>query len=164
MMVPGLVNIVPQFLVLNSLKLVDTYLGLILLYIGGGIAGNTFFLRGFFESIPKELEESVVIDGGTRWTVFRHIILPLSKPALATFSIFAFNGFWDELLKALTVIKSVNKRTLPISIQLCIGTHGSEWGLIFASSLISIVPIITIFVLFQKKFIKGDFLSGSSKG
>ncbi|XMB66073.1 carbohydrate ABC transporter permease [Mycoplasmatota bacterium zrk1] len=164
MMVPGLVNIVPQFLVLKTLDLIDTYFGLILLYIGGGIAGSTFFLRGFFESIPKELEESVVIDGGTRWTVFRHIILPLSKPALATFSIFAFTGFWDEFLQALTVIKSVDKRTLPIAIQLFRGQHGSDWGLIFAASLISIIPIITIFILFQKRFIKGDFLSGSSKG
>ncbi|WP_069649072.1 carbohydrate ABC transporter permease [Caloranaerobacter ferrireducens] len=164
MMVPGLLNIVPQFLVIKSMKLVDTYTGLILLYIGGGIAGNTFFLRGFFESIPIELEESVIIDGGSRWTIFTKIILPLSKPALGTFSIFAFTGFWDEFYGALTLIKTPSKRTLPIALQLFRGQHASDWGLIFAASLIAIVPVILIFIIFQKKFVKSGALNGSIKG
>lgn len=164
MMVPGLLNIVPQFLVIKSMKLVDTYTGLILLYIGGGIAGNTFFLRGFFESIPIELEESVIIDGGSRWTIFTKIILPLSKPALGTFSIFAFTGFWDEFYGALTLIKTPSKRTLPIALQLFRGQHASDWGLIFAASLIAIVPVILIFIIFQKKFVRGGALNGSIKG
>lgn len=164
MMVPGLLNIVPQFLVIKSMKLVDTYTGLILLYIGGGIAGNTFFLRGFFESIPIELEESVIIDGGSRWTIFTKIILPLSKPALGTFSIFAFTGFWDEFYGALTLIKTPSKRTLPIALQLFRGQHASDWGLIFAASLIAIAPVILIFIIFQKKFVKGGALNGSIKG
>jgi multiple sugar transport system permease protein len=164
MMVPGLINIVPQFLLINSLGLVDTYGGLTLLYIGGGIAGNTFFLRGFFESIPRELEESVIIDGGSRWTIYFRLILPLSKPAIATFSIFAFTGFWDEFYGALTIIKTEAKRTLPIAIQLFRGQHGSDWGLIFAASLIAVAPTILIFIIFQRKFIKDNALSGSVKG
>jgi multiple sugar transport system permease protein len=163
-MVPGLINIVPQFLLINSLGLVDTYGGLTLLYIGGGIAGNTFFLRGFFESIPRELEESVIIDGGSRWTIYFRLILPLSKPAIATFSIFAFTGFWDEFYGALTIIKTEAKRTLPIAIQLFRGQHGSDWGLIFAASLIAVAPTILIFIIFQRKFIKDNALSGSVKG
>lgn len=164
MMVPGLLNIVPQLLLINSLGLVDTYTGLILLYVGGGIAGNTFFLRGFFESIPRELEESVIIDGGNRWTIYLRLIIPMSKPAIGTFSIFAFTGFWDEFFGALTIIKTESKRTLPIAIQLFRGQHGSDWGLIFAASLIAIIPIITIFIVFQKVFIKDNMISGSLKG
>ncbi len=160
MMVPGLLNIVPQFLLISKLGLVDTYRGLILFYIGGGIAGNTFFLRGFFEAIPRELEESVIIDGGGRWTVYTKLILPMSKPAIATFSIFAFTGFWDEFFGALTIIKTASKRTLPIAIQLFRGQHGSDWGLIFAASLIAIIPVILIFIIFQKQFIKDNSASG----
>ncbi len=164
MMVPGLLNIVPQFLLISKLGLVDTYTGLILLYIGGGIAGNTFFLRGFFEAIPRELEESVIIDGGGRWTIYTKLILPMSKPAIATFSIFAFTGFWDEFFGALTIIKTESKRTLPIAIQLFRGQHGSDWGLIFAASLIAIIPVISIFIIFQKKFIRDNSVAGSIKG
>ncbi|BES64986.1 carbohydrate ABC transporter permease [Gottschalkiaceae bacterium SANA] len=163
MMVPGILNIVPQFLVINSLEMVDTYRGLILLYVGSGIAGNTFFLRGFFEAIPKELEESVLIDGGGRWTIFTKIILPLSKPALGTFTIFAFTGFWDEFLQALTIMKSPLKRTLPIALQLFRGQHASDWGLIFAASIIVITPLIVIFIVFQKRFVRGNMMDGSIK-
>ena len=163
MMVPGMINIVPQFIVIKSLNLVDTYGGLILLYVGSGIAGNTFFLRSFFENIPRELEESVIIDGGGRWTIFTRIILPLSKPALGTFAIFAFTGYWDEFMQALTIIKTPIKMTLPIAIQLFRGTHATDWGLVFAASLIAIVPIIIIFIVFQKKLVKGGMMEGSIK-
>jgi multiple sugar transport system permease protein len=164
LMIPGLLNIVPQFLFINTIGLVDSYFGLILLYVGAGIAYNTFFLRGFFQSIPREIEESAIIDGASRFTIFTRIIMPLSKPALGTFAIFAFTGFWDEFSSALTIIKSVGKRTLPIAIQLFRQQHGTDWGLIFAATLIALVPIIIFFIVFQKRFIKGDFLSGSVKG
>ncbi|HHV75174.1 ABC transporter permease [Thermoanaerobacterium sp. PSU-2] len=164
MMVPGVLNIVAQYTVINGLHLVDTYSGLLLLYVGTGIAGNTFFLRGFFESIPKELEESIIIDGGTRWTIYRHVILPLSKPALATFAIFAFEGTWDEFFVALTFIKTEIKRTLPIAIMLFQGEFATKWGLVFAASLIAVVPVILIFVVFQKYFIRGGIQEGAIKG
>ncbi len=164
MMVPGILNIIPQFTVIKSLGLVDTYSGLMLLYVGAGIAGNTFFLRGFFERIPKELEESVVMDGGGRWTIYRHIYLPLSKPSLATLGIFTFSGAWDEFFVALTLIKSEDKRTLPIALQLFQGQHATEWGLVFAASLIAIVPIILIFIIFQKKFVQSSTGEGAVKG
>ncbi|MEQ6390599.1 carbohydrate ABC transporter permease [Bacillaceae bacterium S4-13-58] len=164
MMVPGLLNIIPQFTVLKSLGLVDTYSGLLLIYVGAGIAGNTFFLRGFFERIPKDLDESVVIDGGGRWTVYRHIYLPLSKPSLATLGIFTFTAAWDEFFVALTLIKSEEKRTLPIALQLFQGQHATEWGLFFAASIIAIIPIIVIFVIFQKQFVQSSTGEGALKG
>lgn len=164
MMVPGVLNIVAQYTVINGMHLVDTYTGLLLLYVGGGIAGNTFFLKGFFEQIPRELEESIVIDGGSRWTIYRHIILPLSKPALATFAIFAFSGTWDEFFTALTLIKTPIKRTLPIAIRMFQGQFATKWGLVFAASLIAVIPIILIFIIFQKYFIRGGIQEGALKG
>lgn len=164
MMVPGILNIIPQYTVLKSFKLINTYTGLIILYIGSGIAGSTFFLRSFFEGIPKELEESVTIDGGGRWTIFTRIILPLSAPAIGTFSIFAFSGTWDEFFAALTILKDEAKRTLPIAIRLFEGKHASDYGLIFAASIIAVAPIILIFTIFQKQLVRGGISEGSVKG
>jgi len=164
MMVPGVLNIIPQFTIIDSLGLVDTYRGLLLIYVGVGIAGNTFFLRGFFERIPKELEESVIIDGGSKWTIYRHIYIPLSKPSLATLAIFTFSAAWDEFFVALTIIKTESKRTLPIALQLFQGQHATNWGLVFAASIIAIIPIILIFIFFQKKFVQSTTGEGALKG
>ncbi len=164
MMVPGVLNIIPQYTVIRTLGLVNTYSGLMLLYVGTAIAGNTFFLRGFFERVPRELEESVIMDGGSRWTIYRHIYLPLSKPSLATLAIFSFSGVWDEFFMALTLIKSEAKRTLPIAIQLYQGQHATEWGLVFAASTIAIIPIILIFIIFQNRFIQSTTGEGAIKG
>lgn len=164
MMVPGVLNIIPQFTIIDNLGLVDTYTGLLLIYVGGGIAGNTFFLRGFFERVPRELEESVIIDGGGKWTIFRHIFLPLSKPSLATLAIFTFSAAWDEFFVALTILKTEAKRTLPIALQLFQGQYATSWGLVFAASIIAIVPIILIFIFFQKKFVQSTTGEGAVKG
>ncbi|MFC0561570.1 carbohydrate ABC transporter permease [Halalkalibacter alkalisediminis] len=164
MMIPLVLAIVPQFTVINSLGLVNTYLGLWLIYIGGGVVGSTFFLRGFFETIPKDLEESILIDGGGNWRIFWHIYLPLSKPALGTMAIFAFSGTWDEYFVALTIIKDEAMRTLPIALMMFQGQHASNWSLVFAASIIAILPVIVIYIIFQKKFVKGGESEGAVKG
>jgi multiple sugar transport system permease protein len=164
MMVPALLNLVPQYIIIRNMGLVNKYSGLLLIYVSGAIAGNTFFLKGFFETIPRELEESVIVDGGTKWTIYRKIILPLSKPAIATLSIFTFLGTWDEFFQALTFIKSDSLRTLPIAIKLFQGQYATKWGLVFAASLIALVPVITIFVVFQKYFVRGGLTDGAVKG
>ena len=106
MMVPTVTNLIPQFLLMKDMKLVDSYLGLLLIYIGIGVPQNTFFLRNFFLGLPKELEEAVIIDGGNRWQIYWKMVLPLSKPALGTFAILAYSNVWDEFLIALTMIKT----------------------------------------------------------
>lgn len=164
MMVPALLILVPQYIIVRNMGLVDHYSGLLLIYVSCGIAGNTFFLKGFFETIPRELEESVIMDGGTKWTIYRNIILPLSKPAIATLSIFTFLGTWDEFFQALTFLKTDTLRTLPIAIKLFQGQYATKWGLVFAASLIALVPVITIFVVFQKYFVKGGLTDGAVKG
>ncbi|HEX7056823.1 MAG TPA: carbohydrate ABC transporter permease [Bacilli bacterium] len=161
--VPGFLNIIPQFTILKSLRLVDNYAGLILLYVGSGLVGSTFFLRGFFERIPRELEESILIDGGSRFTIFRVIYIPLSLPAIGTLAIFSFQGTWDEFVVALTVMKSEIHRTLPIALQLFRGQYASYYGLFFAASIIALIPTIIVFFVFQKQFVQANLSDGSVK-
>ncbi|MFD2671327.1 carbohydrate ABC transporter permease [Marinicrinis sediminis] len=164
MMIPVVIAIVPQYIVIKSLGLVDTYTGLWLIYIGGGVVGSTFFLRGFFESIPRELEESVLIDGGGDWRIFWNIYLPQSLPAIGTLAIFSFNGTWDEFFLALTLIKDEAKRTLPVALQMFYDKHATNYGWAFAASIIALFPVIAIYITFQKKFVQGGFNEGGVKG
>lgn len=164
MMVPAILNLIAQYLVINSLGLINTYTGVILIYAGTGVAGNTFFLRGFFEDIPRELEESVIMDGGGRWTIYRHIILPLSKPALGTLGIGIFSATWGEYFTVLTLIKDETKRTLPVMLQLFRGEHTTEWGLVFAGAVIVFIPEIIMFVIVQKSFVQSGSAEGAIKG
>jgi ABC-type glycerol-3-phosphate transport system permease component len=155
LMVPNMVGLIPQFLLAKALGLRNSLIGLILFYVAGMVPFNTFLLRGFIESLPKELEDAVLIDGGSYFTVYRTVILPLSTPALATVAIFSFLGFWDEFILALTFIDDPAKRTLPIAIALLHGQYGTDWGLVFAASLIAVVPVIAVFLALQKYFVGG---------
>lgn len=163
MIIPTLINIIPQFTIIKTFGLVDTYTGLILLYVATGVAGNTFFLRGFFEQIPTELEESIFIDGGNRWTIYRAIYVPLSLPALGTLGIFIFNSIWEEFVLAVTLIKTEDHRTVPVALQLFRGQNATQYGRFFAASIIALIPTIIIFLLFQKQFVNPK-MEGSLKG
>lgn len=163
LMIPNLVGIIPQFLLAKKLGLRNSLWGLILFYVSGSIPFNTFLLRGFFETLPSELEDAILIDGGNYFTIFFKMILPLSKPALATVSIFSFLGFWDEYILALTFIDDPALRTLPVAIATFFGHHTTDWGLVFAASLIAIVPVIFIFISLQRYFV-GGLTSGAFKG
>jgi multiple sugar transport system permease protein len=155
LMVPTMMLLIPQFLLAKQLGLLDSLWGLIVFYTGGNLALNTFLLRGFFQGIPPELEEAMVVDGAGPWERYRKLILPLSRPALATVSIFTFLASWDEFVWALTIINDPNKRTLPIAITLFQGQHSTSWGLVFAASAIAVVPVLAIYVTFQRQFISG---------
>jgi multiple sugar transport system permease protein len=162
LMVPTMMLIIPQFLLAKNLSLLNSLWGLVFFYVGGTLALNTFLLRSFFQDIPRELEEAMVVDGAGPWKRYLRLILPLSRPALATVAIFSFLASWDEFVWALTVINDPNKRTLPIAIALFQGEHSTSWGLVFAASAIAIVPVIAIFVAFQRQFVSG-LTSGALK-
>jgi len=164
MMIPSVINIIPQFIIVKNMGLVNTYAGLWLIYIATGVVGNLFFLRGFFESVPKELEESVLIDGGGNWRIYWNIYLPLSLPAMGTLAIFIFQGTWEEYFLALTIIKSESLRTLPIAILMFNDKYATNYGQIFAASIIALLPVILIYVLFQKKFVQAGIGEGAIKG
>jgi multiple sugar transport system permease protein len=163
MMVPTTILIIPQFLLMKFLGLRNSLPGLVLIYSATSISMSIFLLRGFFEQLPKELEEAALLDGAGYFTIFTQIMLPLSAPGIATVSIFSFMAFWDEFIMALTFIDDPAKRTLPIAIALFQGQHGTQWGLVFAASLIALIPIFLIFFSLQKHFV-GGLTTGAVKG
>lgn len=163
MMIPGITFIIPQYLLLKNLHLLNSYSGLILLYIAGAVPFHMFLFKGFFDEIPKELEEAVIIDGGNRWTFFSRVALQLSAPAIATSVIMNFNGNWGEFLGALTFLSEPEKWTLPVAIRMLQGAHATSYGLVFAASIIAMLPIIVLFLAFQRFIIKG-IAAGAVKG
>jgi ABC-type glycerol-3-phosphate transport system permease component len=160
MMIPSVTLIIPQFLVAKALRLLNSHAGLVVVYVTMNLSMQTFLLRGFFESIPSELEDAARIDGGGHWTMFWRIILPLSRPGLATVAIFTFLYSWDEFPWAHVAIKETTRRTLPIAIALFQNQHLTQWGQVFAASIVALVPVVTVFVLFQRHFIRGIARSG----
>jgi multiple sugar transport system permease protein len=163
LMIPGLMLIIPQFLLAKALGLRNSLQGLVFVYTAMSIPLNTFLLRGFFEQLPRELEEAVLIDGGGYGTIFFRIVLPLSTPALATVAIFTFLFSWDEFTWALTAIDEASKRTLPVAIATFQGAHQTQWGLVFAASLIAMTPILILFAALQRYFVRG-LTAGAIKG
>lgn len=162
LMVPTLVLLIPQFVLAKDLHLLNSRLGLIVVY-SAAAPFNMLLLRGFFEDIPQELLDSARIDGAGPLRTFRDIALPLARPALAAVSIFSFLGSWDEFTWALTSITDEKLYTLPIAIRLFQQQHGTEWGLVFAASTIAVLPTILIFIIFQRHFVRG-IMSGAVKG
>jgi ABC-type glycerol-3-phosphate transport system permease component len=162
MMVPGLVLIIPQFVMAKNLGLLNSLHGLVVAYSANS-AVNIFFLRGAFEEIPNDLQDAAAIDGAGIWSTFWRIMLPLVKPSLAAMAIFSFMGAWDEFTWALTSIQDEKLRTLPVALRLFQQSHGTQWGLVFAASLIAIVPVIIVFLIFQRYFIQG-ISAGAVKG
>ena len=158
--VPGLLLLIPQYLLLDRLHLLNSLVGLTLLYVGSGLPFTIFFLRGFFQGIPKEYEEAFRLEGAGTLRVFWHLILPLSVPALAVVSIFTFNGAWDEFPAALTMLSTPSRFTLPIGLADFIGNHTTAWGPLFAASVIATVPTVIVFVLSMKWFRSGVSLGG----
>lgn len=160
MMVPPVMLIIPQFLVARALDLFNSYAGLILVYVTMNIAMQTFLLRGVFEDVPRDLEEAALIDGAGRWMIFWKVILPLSGPGLAVVTINSFLYSWEEYAWALVSMQEETLRTLPIAIANFQGEHLTEWGLVFAATLIALVPVVLVFAFFQRHFIQGISTTG----
>ena len=161
--IPTMMLIIPQFLLARDLHLLNSLQGLVPFYVGTALGFNTFLLAGFFETIPRELDEAMIVDGAGPWRRYWSLALPLARPALATTVIFAFLGTWDELAWALTVLNDTDVRTLPIAISLFQGQHSTSWGLVFAASMIAIVPVLIVYIVFQRFFVAG-LTTGAVKG
>jgi len=161
MMVPGAVTMIPNFILMRQLGAVDTYFALMVPAMFS--AYGTFLLRQFFMSIPRELEEAATMDGCGLWRVFTTIVLPLSKPALATLAIFTFMGNWQSFYWPLIVLTQDSMKTLPLGLLSFMGLYNTQWTLLMAGSMMMILPMIIVFVLGQKWFIKGIQL-GALKG
>jgi multiple sugar transport system permease protein len=158
--VPAVLLIIPQYLLMSRLHLIDSLNGLILIYVSQNLPFSIFLLRGFFEAIPRELEESFRVEGAGNLRVLTRLIAPLSVPALSTVAMFTFNAAWDEFIIALTLINTPAHRTLPIGLALFIGAHTTAWGPLFAGSVIATVPSVLVYVLAQRWFRQGVSLGG----
>ena len=164
MSIPGTTMIVPQFELATKLGMVNQLWGLIPFYVAWVIPFSTFMIKGFMENIPSEIMEASWIDGADVWTVYARIALPLASPAIASVSIFNFLTAWEEYPWANTIINDNSKRTLPIAIAGFFGQHQfTQWGYVFAMSVLTLIPVVLIFIVCQKFFVQG-LTAGSVKG
>ena len=158
LMIPFQVTITPLFILMRYLGWINTYQGLIVPGIFG--AFGTFLLRQFFLTIPRELEEAAFIDGASRWTIYRRIILPVAKPALATLGVFSFMESWNAFLWPLFVVRDVDLMTLPVGLATLHGRWLTQWNLVMAGTVITVVPMLAVYLLAQQYFVRGVVLSG----
>ncbi len=160
MMIPPVMLIIPQFIIAKQLDLLDRFLGLIVVYVTMNLSMQTFLLRGFFEGIPRDLEEAALIDGASQWKIFWRVVMPLSRSGIAVVTIFTFLYSWGEFPWAHVAIKETTRRTLPIAIALFQRQHLTEWGQVFAASIVALVPVVLVFTVFQRYFIRGIATTG----
>jgi multiple sugar transport system permease protein len=158
MMIPWQVTMIPSFMILYELGWIDTYAALIV--PGLASAFGTFLLRQFFLTIPRELEDAAFIDGCSRFGVLWRIILPLSKPALATLAIFTFMAVFNDFLWALIVTNSQEMQTVQLGLAIFRDRYTTEWDKLMAGSVMATLPVLFVFFLGQQYFIKGITLSG----
>lgn len=158
LMVPGQILLVPVYLILNKIGWLDTPLALIV--PAGASAFGVFLLHQFFKAIPRDLEEAAALDGCGKFGIFWHIMLPLSKPALATLAIFTFIASWNDFLAPLIFLDSVEKYTLPVGVALFQTAYETEYGLTLAASVICTIPVVAVFMLFHRHIIRGISMSG----
>jgi ABC-type glycerol-3-phosphate transport system permease component len=161
MMIPGVVLMIPQFWIMMQLHWYNSYLGLIV--PGAFSAFGTFLLRQFMLGLPRSLDEAAEIDGASEWQVFTEVILPLTRPGLITLAIFTFFGAYSSFFWPLIMVKDDSLRTLPLGLLEFTTEHGTDTVCLMAAAVMSIVPLILIFVFFQKYLVKGIQL-GAVKG
>jgi len=159
MMVPGMVRLIPTYIVFAKLDWINTFLPLTIPSLLGS-AFYIFLLRQFFMTIPMELEDAALIDGCSRLGIWWRIMLPLAKPALATVTIFSFMGAWNDLLGPLIYLNDQHLYTLALGLQAFQYVHGGDWGLLMAAATMMIAPVVLLFFLAQKQFVQGIVLTG----
>lgn len=158
LMVPFQVTITPLFILMRIFGWINTYQGLIL--PGVFSAFGTFLLRQAFLTIPREYEEAAYMDGATPLTNFLKIILPLSKPALATLSVFAFMGSWNSFMWPLFIVREETLMTLPVGLATLQGRWLTEWNLVMAGTVITVLPMLLLYLVAQKYLVQGYVMSG----
>jgi len=158
LMIPFQVTITPLFILMRYLGWINTYQGVIL--PGVFTAFGTFLLRQFFLTIPRELEVAAFMDGANHWTIYWRVILPLSKPALATLGVFAFMSSWNAYLWPLFVLNDSSMMTLPVGLAALHGRWLTRWNLVMAGSVITIIPMLIVYLLAQKHFVRGVAMTG----
>ncbi len=158
MLIPLPITMIPKFLTMDSLHLVNTYLALLLPYAAQPF--SVFLMIQFLKALPREVEEAAMIDGASRLRTFFQIVVPLVKPALTAVAILSFQGAWNEFTWSLLVLNSPDMYTLPIGLLFFKGAHFTEYNLLLAGSMFNTIPILIVFFIFQRYFIEGVASAG----
>ena len=155
---PWQVYMVPQFIMMRRMGLNDKLLAMICLQAFS--AFGVFMMKQFYEGIPDDLCEAARIDGMSEYRIYASIMLPLSKPALSTLTIFTFVATWNDYLGPLIYLKSQEKKTIQLGLKMFISQYSSDYGLIMAGSVLSLIPVLIVFLVLQKYFVEGVASTG----
>ncbi len=162
-MFPASMLLLPLYVLLDKLQLLNSLFGLVLVYATTAIPFCVWTLKGYFDSLPRELEEAARIDGAGPWKIFFSIVLPLARPGIAVTALFSFMTAWNEFIMASTFMTDETRYTLPVNLQSSVGQYSADWGLFAAGSIVVSIPVMALFYLLQKQLV-GGLTSGSVKG
>ncbi len=163
-MFPGTLMLIPLYIIIVKwLGLGSTFIGLVLLYSITAIPFCVWMLKGYFDTIPRELEESALMDGASAATIFYRIVLPLAKPAVAVTALFSFMTAWNEFIQAATFMDKLDMYTAPVGLRFFVGGFSQQWGYFAAGAIVTAIPIVVLFLFLQKYLISG-LTAGAVKG
>ncbi len=162
-MFPGVVTSIPLYVLLDRLHLLNHLAGLVLVYATTAVPFCVFMLKGYFDSLPRELEEAVLLDGGTRFDAFVKVALPLARPALAVTALFSFLTAWNEFILAATFMNDPTMFTLPVALQRYVGDYSTEWGHFAAAAILVSLPVMALFFALERHLV-GGLTAGGVKG
>jgi arabinogalactan oligomer/maltooligosaccharide transport system permease protein len=162
-MFPGTLLLMPLYVILHKLSLLNSLLGLVLVYATTAIPFCVWTLKGYFDSLPKELEEAARLDGASSFKIFYMIMLPLAKPGLAVTGLFSFMTAWNEFILASTFLTDDSAYTLPVLLKSSVGQYSADWGLFAAGAILTSLPVMALFYFLQR-YLVGGLTAGSVKG
>ena len=162
-MFPGVLMAIPLYILLDETGLLNSLTGLTLCYATTSIPFCVWMLKGYFDTIPRELEEAALMDGASRWVCFTRVVLPLARPALVVTGLFSFMTAWNEFILAATFMNDERAFTLPVVLQSYVGDFNTEWGRFAAGAVIVSVPVMVLFFVLQKHLVAG-LTAGGVKG
>jgi len=162
-MFPGVVMAIPLYLMLDALALLDSMAGLVLVYSVTAVPFCVWMLKGYFDTIPKDLEEAATVDGASQLTIFTKIVLPLARPAIAVTALFSFMTAWNEFILAATFMNDERAYTLPVALKQYVGSQSVDYGYFAAGAILVSLPIMALFFVLQKHLV-GGLTAGGVKG
>jgi arabinogalactan oligomer/maltooligosaccharide transport system permease protein len=162
-MFPATMMSVPLYAILNRLQLLNSLTGLVLVYATTSVPFCVWMLKGYFDTIPRDLEEAALLDGASPGQIFRKVVLPLARPAIAVTALFSFMTAWNEFILAATFLDDAARFTLPVALQRFVGEYRTEWGKFAAGALVVSAPVMAVFFALQRHLV-GGLTAGGVKG